>query len=104
VTIPYLAQAGDHRYELSEGGVAFLPREYRLTSPTVDMPAVSTPSGTEGFFRSAGWDLSKPKPEGWAIAPADLAAADREHGQTVLGPPLAAAEVIPAAYLGRARG
>ncbi|MGW3353310.1 cupin domain-containing protein [Nonomuraea rubra] len=39
--------AGDHRYELSEGGVAFLPRKvphaYRLTSPTVDMLAVSTP-------------------------------------------------------------
>jgi len=53
--------AGGHRYELSEGGVAFLPRNiphaYRFTSQTVDMLAVCTPAGTEEFFRAAGWDL-----------------------------------------------
>jgi quercetin dioxygenase-like cupin family protein len=41
--------AGDQRWELSEGGVAFLPRNvphaYRLTSPTVDMLTVCTPAG-----------------------------------------------------------
>jgi quercetin dioxygenase-like cupin family protein len=99
--------AGEHRYELSEGGVAFLPRQvphaYRLTSPTVDMLAISTPAGMEGFFRDAGWDLSLPKPEGWAITPADMAAAAKEHGQTILGPPLAADGMIPAAYLGPGR-
>lgn len=96
--------AGHQRYELSEGGVAFLPRDvphaYRITSPTADMLAISTPAGMEEFFRAAGWDLSRPKPEGWSITPADLAAAGREHGQTVLGPPLAADAMIPAAYLG----
>lgn len=95
--------AGDQRYELSEGGVAFLPRRvphtYRITSPTADMLAVSTPAGMEGFFRTAGRALSQPKPEGWTITPADLAAAARTHGQTVLGPPLATNDPMPAAYL-----
>ncbi|MEV5412290.1 cupin domain-containing protein [Thermopolyspora sp. NPDC052614] len=96
--------AGDRRLELSEGGVAFLPRDvphaYRITSPTADMLAVSTPAGMEEFFREAGWDLSRPKPEGWAITPADLAVAGKKHGQTVLGPPLAADDMIPAEFLG----
>lgn len=39
--------AGEHRYELSDGGVAFLPRgvphAYRFTSDTVDMLAVCPP-------------------------------------------------------------
>jgi quercetin dioxygenase-like cupin family protein len=96
--------AGEHRYELSEGGVAYLPRRvphaYRLTSPTVDMLAISTPAGMEGFFRAAGRDLSRPKPDGWSITPADLAAAAKDHGQTILGPPLTTDDMIPAAYLG----
>ncbi|HEY1919176.1 MAG TPA: cupin domain-containing protein [Streptosporangiaceae bacterium] len=61
--------AGEQRYELAEGGVAFLPRNiphaYRFTSDTVDMPAICTPAGTEEFFRAAGWDLSRPQPAGW---------------------------------------
>ena len=63
--------AGEHRDELSEGRVAFLPRNvphaYRFTSQTVDMLAVCTPAGTEEFFRAAGWDLSRPRPDGWEI-------------------------------------
>src|SRR5258708_2393503 len=69
---------GDKRFELSEGGVAFLPRKlphaYRFTSEVVDMLAVCTPAGTEKFFRAAGWDLSRPKPDGWQITPAGMAA------------------------------
>lgn len=95
--------AGDQRWELSEGGVAFLPRDiphaYRFTSPAVDMLAICTPSGMEDFFRTAGWDLSRPKPDGWEITPASLAAAAAATGQTVLGPPLAADQMIPDAYL-----
>lgn len=96
--------AGEHRYELSDGGVAFLPRgvphAYRFTSPTVDMLAVCTPAGTEDFFRAAGWDLSRPRPDGWAITPAAMAAAAEATGQTILGPPLAADEMIPDTLLG----
>jgi quercetin dioxygenase-like cupin family protein len=94
---------GEHRYELSEGGVAFLPRNiphaYRFISETVDMLAVCTPAGTEEFFRAAGWDLSRPKPDGWEITPASMAAAAQATGQTILGPPLAADQMIPRALL-----
>jgi quercetin dioxygenase-like cupin family protein len=81
---------GDQRWELSEGGVASLP---------VDMLVVCTPSGMEDFFRAAGWDLSRPRPEGWEITPASMAAAAAATGQTILGPPLAADQMIPDAYL-----
>lgn len=94
---------GEHRHELSEGGVAFLPRDvphaYRITSDTADMLAVCTPAGTEKFFRAAGWDLSRPVPDGWEITPAILAEAATATGQTILGPPLAADQMIPRAHL-----
>lgn len=94
---------GDQRWELSEGGVAFLPRNvphaYRLTSLPVDMLVVCTPSGMEDFFRAAGWDLSRPRPDGWEITPASMTAAGAATGQTILGPPLAADQMIPDAYL-----
>jgi quercetin dioxygenase-like cupin family protein len=94
---------GDQRWELSEGGVAFLPRNvphaYRLTSPATDMLVVCTPAGAEDFFRAVGWDLSRPRPDGWEITPAGMAAAAAATGQTILGPPLAADQMIPDAYL-----
>ena len=94
---------GDQRWELSQGGVAFLPRNvphaYRFTSETVDMLAVCAPAGIEAFFRAAGWDLSRPRPDGWEITPASMAAAAAATGQTILGPPLAADQMIPQAYL-----
>jgi quercetin dioxygenase-like cupin family protein len=97
--------AGDQRYELSGGGVAFLPRNvphaYRLNSEPVEMLAICTPAGIEKFFRAAGWDLSRPKPEGWEITPASMGAAAAATGQTILGPPLAADEMIPASFLTR---
>jgi quercetin dioxygenase-like cupin family protein len=94
---------GDQRWELSEGGVAVLPRKvphaYRFTSPAIDMLAICAPAGTEDFFRAAGWDLSRPRPDGWEITPAALAAAAAATGQTILGPPLAAGQMIPQEYL-----
>jgi quercetin dioxygenase-like cupin family protein len=94
---------GKDRYELGEGGVAMLPRRlphtYRFTSETADMLVISTPAGAEGFFRAAGRNLSSPRPEGWTLSPADLAAAAAAHGQTVLGPPLQVDDVMPAGYL-----
>jgi quercetin dioxygenase-like cupin family protein len=84
---------GDQRWDLSEGGVAFLPRKvphsYLFTSPTVDMLGVITPPGTqEDFMRAAGWELSRPKPDGWEIIPATLAAAGghrAEHSRAATG-------------------
>jgi quercetin dioxygenase-like cupin family protein len=103
-----LIWVGDRRYPITAGGVAFLPRDvphaYRLTSDDVDMLAISTPSGMEGFFRAAGWDRSRPKPPGWAITPATLGEAAAANGQIVLGPPLAADDMIPAGLHGGLAG
>lgn len=95
--------AGDQRYELSDGGVAFLPRHlphaYHFTSD-VDLLTLCTPAGIESFFRAAGWDVSQPKPDGWALTPAAMAAAAADHGQKILGPPLGPRDMIPASLLG----
>jgi quercetin dioxygenase-like cupin family protein len=95
---------GENRYELSEGGVAYLPRNvphaYRFTSDTMDVLAICAPAGIEDFFRAAGWDLSRPKPDGWEVTPAGMAAAAAATGQTILGPPLPADQMmIPDTYL-----
>jgi hypothetical protein len=63
------------------------------------MLVVCTSSGMEDFFRAAGWDLSRPRPDGWEITPASMTAAGAATGQTILGPPLAADQMIPDAYL-----
>jgi quercetin dioxygenase-like cupin family protein len=93
-----LVWIGDRRFELTAGGVAFLPRAiphaYRFTSDNADVLAIATPSGMEGFFRDAGWNLAEPKPAGWAVTPAGLGKAAAANGQIVLGPPLAADEMI----------
>jgi quercetin dioxygenase-like cupin family protein len=94
---------GDQRHELSTGGVAFLPRNlphaYRFVSDEVDLLTLCVPSGIEGFFRAAGHDLTEPKPEGWQLTPASMAAAAAAFGQRIIGPPLGAADQMPADYL-----
>ena len=78
--------AGERRYELTDGGIAFLPRQvphaYLLTSETVKMIGLSVPAGLEDFFRAAGWDRSQPKPEGWVLTPEIMARAAAATGQT----------------------
>jgi hypothetical protein len=75
------------------------PDAHSVEYQAVDMLAVCTPAGTEDFFRAAGWDLSRPRPDGWEITPASMAAAAAATGQTILGPPLTADEMIPDTYL-----
>lgn len=83
--------SGDDRYEVGPGGVAFLPRDvphtYRITSDDTRMLTLCTPGGLEGFFRTAGHDVSTAKPADWTIGPATLAPAAAAHGVTLLGPP-----------------
>ncbi|MFR9731374.1 cupin domain-containing protein [Saccharopolyspora sp. MS10] len=90
---------GEQRFEVGEGGVAFLPREvphaYHITADA-EMLALSTPCGMENFFRGAGHDLRTPKPEGWSITPASMGKAAAENGQTILGPPLGPDDVLDA--------
>jgi hypothetical protein len=39
------------------------------------MLGLRVPAGMEEFFRTVGWDLSRPRPDGWAITPESMAAA-----------------------------
>ena len=56
-------------------------------------------AGMEEFFRAAGWDLSSPQPQDWAVDTAALRAAAEACGQRVLGPPLRPNDEMPATYL-----
>lgn len=95
--------AGDQRWELKSGDTAYLPRgvphTYLITSDTVDMITVCNPAGLEEFFRTAGWDLSHPRPPDWTVDIGALQAAAEATGQRVLGPPLTVGEQMPADYL-----
>lgn len=83
--------AGDGRFELGAGGVAYLPRDiphtYRITSPATDVLTICTPGGMDAFFRGVGHDVATPKPEGWAITQASMGAAAAAGGMQILGPP-----------------
>jgi quercetin dioxygenase-like cupin family protein len=83
--------AGDQRYQLQPGGFAFLPRNiphavrYDMASRAL---VLCTPAGhQETIFRAAGWDLTKPLPEGWQITQEQLRQAAEQGGNTVIGPP-----------------
>jgi hypothetical protein len=82
---------GDDRYELREGGVAFLPRDlahaYRVDSTEAHLLTLVTPGGLEGFFRMAGHDLSTPKPDGWAVTHDAINSALIAHGGRNIAPP-----------------
>lgn len=87
---------GDERYEVNEGGLAFLPRgiphAYRFTSETADLLTLCAPAGLEAFFREAGHDLSQPAPEGWSPSTPAMAEAMSRHGGRIVGPPKSAAD------------
>jgi quercetin dioxygenase-like cupin family protein len=95
--------AGDQRWDLKSGDTAFLPRglphTYVLTSDEAELLTICNPAGFEDFLRAAGWDLSLPKPAGWAVDMQALAKAGEATGQKVLGPPLDLGDVMPAKYL-----
>jgi quercetin dioxygenase-like cupin family protein len=82
---------GEDRYELREGGVAFLPRDlahaYRVDSAEAHLLTLVTPGGLEGFFRMAGHDLSTPRPAGWAVTHDAIDTALIAHGGRNVGPP-----------------
>ncbi len=83
--------AGDQRRELSDGGVAVLPRgvphTYLVASDIATILEVIAPGGLEQAFREAGWDLRDPPPDDWACTPGAVAAAMAKVGCTILGPP-----------------
>jgi hypothetical protein len=71
-----------------------------FASEETEMIGLCTPAGMEEFFRAAGWDLSEPKPEWWAITPESMVAAAAATGQKILGPPLSASDASIPAMLG----
>jgi quercetin dioxygenase-like cupin family protein len=84
-----LVWVGEEESELTEGGVAFLPKgiphAYRITSKRADLLMINTPAGIEGMFRETGRDLSTPRPAGFEVRP-DAAIAEK-YGSLILGPP-----------------
>ncbi len=82
---------GDQRHHIHAGGIGFLPRNlphsYRYTADRTRALNICTPSGLENFFRAAGWDLSRPKPDGWAPSQQTLAESSARHGARIIGPP-----------------
>ena len=95
---------GEHRYELSAGGVVVVPRgvpmAHRITSDAETL-AITTPGGLETFFRLVGRDVSQPRPDGWQFSYELMGQAADATGQTVLAAPLEADEMIPEPVLGR---
>lgn len=94
--------AGDQRWEVGPGDAVFLPRRvphsYTFTSDAAIL-TVCNPAGMETFFRAVGWDLEQPVPPHWAVDMEKLRVSGEATGQHVLGPPLAADDSMPTAYL-----
>ncbi len=95
---------GEHRYELSAGGIVLVPRgvpmAHRITADAETL-AITTPGGLETFFRMAGRDVRRPRPEGWQVSFDALTQASEAAGQTILAAPLEADAMIPADLLSR---
>ena len=82
---------GEQRHILRPGGIAFLPRNipHAVRCDIASRALVlCTPAGhQEAIFRAAGWDLTKPVPEGWQPQQDAVRHAAEQAGNTVLGPP-----------------
>ena len=79
----------DQEYELTEGGVVYLPKgvphAYRIVSDEADLLMLNTPAGVEGMFRETGRDMSTPRPEGFKVEPDPQIS--EKYGNVVVGPP-----------------
>ena len=84
------AWAGDQRFEVTPSGIALLPRglphAYRFTAPSRTL-LLATPAGIEDMFRGAGWDLSRPVPEGWSVDMQLLEEITDRRGTPIVGRP-----------------
>jgi quercetin dioxygenase-like cupin family protein len=83
--------AGGQRHQLRPGGIAFLPRNipHAIRADIASRALVlSTPGGfQERVFRTAGWDLRRPRPDGWQPAHDALRQAAAQAEVTLIGPP-----------------
>lgn len=85
------AWLGDQRYELKPGGICFLPRNiphavrFDVASRVL---LINMPAGPQlEMFRTLGWDLREPLPEGWEISFEAMREAAERSGIEVVGPP-----------------
>jgi quercetin dioxygenase-like cupin family protein len=82
---------GEQRHILRPGGIAFLPRNipHAVRCDIASRALVlCTPAGhQEIVFRTGGWDLSRPLPEGWQPTQDAVRHSAEQAGNTVLGPP-----------------
>jgi quercetin dioxygenase-like cupin family protein len=81
---------GDERIDASEGDTAFLPRgiahAFRVTSERSRALILAIPAGIEEMYREAGWDLSRPLPDGWSVSMPLLQAITDRRGTPIIGP------------------
>jgi len=81
---------GDQRFDVSEGGVAFLPRgiphAFRVTAAECRALILASPAGIEEMYREAGWDLSKPIPDGWSVSLPLLKSITDRRNTPIIGP------------------
>jgi quercetin dioxygenase-like cupin family protein len=81
---------GDEQLELSAGGVAFLPRgvphAFRVREEGSRAMILATPAGIEDMYREAGWNLSKPLPDGWSVSMPLLKEITDRRQTPILGP------------------
>lgn len=84
-----LVWCDDEEYELSEGGIVYLPKQvphgYRIISKKADLLMINTPAGIEGMFRETGRDKATARPADFKVTP-DPALADK-YGNIIVGPP-----------------
>ena len=98
IGLNYAAHAGEAGFT-APGEPLVFPSSARASRTRRPRLGICMPSGMEDFFRAASWDLSRPRPDEWEITPASMAKAAAAIRQTILGPPLAAHQTIPHAYL-----
>jgi quercetin dioxygenase-like cupin family protein len=81
---------GDERIQASEGDTAFLPRgiahAFRVTSERSRALILAIPAGIEEMYREAGWDLSRPMPDGWSVSMPLLKAITDRRRTPIIGP------------------
>jgi quercetin dioxygenase-like cupin family protein len=88
-------QAGDHRFELADGGTAVVPMRvphtFRVESDTARVLVLSTPAGLERMVRDASVPAAAstlPPSETPRPSTDELEEIFKAHGQVNMGPPL----------------
>jgi hypothetical protein len=103
MSVPYLAQAAEHeQLQWLGGGVMRILLDSEKTDGQLTMMRSATHGGAAAPVHVHDIEdeiVVLLQGSGWEITPATLAAAAAATGQTILGPPLAADQMMPQEYL-----